>query len=483
MSARTRMTNLTPGYAINSIIAIAIMIGFKYVVTPSDPLTPLGVEILGIFLGVVWGWLLCGDIFWPSLFGLVLLGVSGWHTVPEVFTMGFGHNNVMLMLFFFLFTNIINAAGITEFIARWIVSRKFAQGKPYLLAVMIWIATCVLYFMVTATAAMLIMIPLVMEISKVLGLKPGNMWSILVLFGTFTIGGTSYILLPYKSLPLVAFSSYEALGGDPINYPGYMLVIVVTTLVYATVYFLTMRYIFKPDVSAITNKAADIKELPKLNTYQKLVLAFFCVVIIVVMIPNFVDTSVPISGFLKSLGTPAIIAVAVLLWYGLKWKDGKNMAELFSVGISWGVIFILAFALTIGSAFTDEATGIQAWLTTIIQPMVEGKSPLMMTFILALIGLVLTNVANNQSVCAMLTPILLSIGISTGANLPVLLTCLIFTTNAGYCTPPASATASLIFALPEWIPGKKPYILGLICAAYTLVICFVVMYPLANLVM
>lgn len=64
MSARTRMTNLTPGYAINSIIAIAIMIGFKYVVTPSDPLTPLGVEILGIFLGVVWGWLLCGDIFW-----------------------------------------------------------------------------------------------------------------------------------------------------------------------------------------------------------------------------------------------------------------------------------------------------------------------------------------------------------------------------------------------------------------------------------
>ena len=90
MSERTRLTNLTPGYVINSIIAIAIMIGFKYVVTPSDPLTPLGVEILGIFLGVVWGWLLCGDIFWPSLFGLVLLGVSGWHTVPEVFTMGLG---------------------------------------------------------------------------------------------------------------------------------------------------------------------------------------------------------------------------------------------------------------------------------------------------------------------------------------------------------------------------------------------------------
>lgn len=74
MSARTRMTNLTPGYAINSIIAIAIMIGFKYVVTPSDPLTPLGVEILGIFLGVVWGWLLCGGY---------LLAIPVWPGAPR----------------------------------------------------------------------------------------------------------------------------------------------------------------------------------------------------------------------------------------------------------------------------------------------------------------------------------------------------------------------------------------------------------------
>ena len=115
-TANKRLTKLTPAYVINSIITIAIMIGFKYVVTPVEPLTPVGVEILGIFLGVVYGWLVVGDIFWPSLFGLVFMGLSDWSTVSGVFKTGFGHNNVMLMLFFFLFTNIISGAGITEYV-------------------------------------------------------------------------------------------------------------------------------------------------------------------------------------------------------------------------------------------------------------------------------------------------------------------------------------------------------------------------------
>lgn len=478
-----RLTTLTPAYIVNSLIAIGIMLGFKYVITPTEPLTPLGVEILGIFLGVVYGWLVVGDIFWPSLFGLVFMGLTDWSTVAGVFKTGFGHNNVMLMLFFFLFTNIINAAGITEYIARWITSRKFAEGKPYAIAIMIWVATIVLYFMVTATAAMLIMIPLVIEISKVYDLKPGNMWTCMVLFGTFTIGGTSYILLPYKSLPLVVFSSYEALGGASVNYGAYMLIVTLTTLVFAVLFFLTMKYIIKPDVSAIESQKRDLHELPKLTAYQKAVLIYFCLVIGIVMIPNFIPATVPISGFLKGIGTPGIMAMAVLGWYALRFKEGKDMMQLFSHGISWGVIFILACAMTVAAAVSDEATGIQAWLGVVIQPLVEGKSPFVLTFILCAFALFLTNVGNNQSVAAIITPILLSIGMASGANVPVLLTCLLLCCNAGFCTPPASATASLIFALTDWIPGKKPYILGFLFSIYTLILCFVFMYPLGNLLL
>lgn len=46
---------ISPAYVINSIITLVIMIGFKYVVPAVDPLTPLGVEILGIFIGTLYG--------------------------------------------------------------------------------------------------------------------------------------------------------------------------------------------------------------------------------------------------------------------------------------------------------------------------------------------------------------------------------------------------------------------------------------------
>ena len=42
-TGNTRLTNLTAGYIVNSIISIGIMIGFKYVIVPTEPLTPLGV--------------------------------------------------------------------------------------------------------------------------------------------------------------------------------------------------------------------------------------------------------------------------------------------------------------------------------------------------------------------------------------------------------------------------------------------------------
>ena len=57
----------SPAYIINSVIALIIMIGFKYVVPASDPLTPLGVEILGILLGTLYGWLIVDDVIWPSI--------------------------------------------------------------------------------------------------------------------------------------------------------------------------------------------------------------------------------------------------------------------------------------------------------------------------------------------------------------------------------------------------------------------------------
>ena len=176
LKAQQGLTNLTPIKVIHILISLAIMVCFKFV-PAAEPLTPLGVEVIGIFLGMLYGWLIANDSFWPSIFGLLFLGLSSYSTVPAVLRDGFGNSTVLLLFFFFAFTNIISAAGITEYIARWIVSRKVVQGRPYLLTLMIFLAMCALVIMVSCAAATMVIFPLIKEICRLYGVKPGSKWA------------------------------------------------------------------------------------------------------------------------------------------------------------------------------------------------------------------------------------------------------------------------------------------------------------------
>ena len=100
LKAQQGLTNLTPIKVIHILISLAIMVCFKFV-PAAEPLTPLGVEVIGIFLGMLYGWLIANDSFWPSIFGLLFLGLSSYSTVPAVLRDGFGNSTVLLLFFFF----------------------------------------------------------------------------------------------------------------------------------------------------------------------------------------------------------------------------------------------------------------------------------------------------------------------------------------------------------------------------------------------
>ena len=55
LKAQQGLTNLTPIKVIHILISLAIMVCFKFV-PAAEPLTPLGVEVIGIFLGMLYGW-------------------------------------------------------------------------------------------------------------------------------------------------------------------------------------------------------------------------------------------------------------------------------------------------------------------------------------------------------------------------------------------------------------------------------------------
>lgn len=58
-----------PAYYLHTVVCLLIMFGFGQL-PPVEPLTPLGMNLIGIFLGVLYGWV-CIEIVWPSLAGLL----------------------------------------------------------------------------------------------------------------------------------------------------------------------------------------------------------------------------------------------------------------------------------------------------------------------------------------------------------------------------------------------------------------------------
>lgn len=388
------------------------------------------------------------------------------------------------MLFFFLFTNILNSANIIEFVAEWIATRKFAYGKPWVLALLLMIASVVCFFMVSATAACMVMIPLVKSIATLYGYKPGDKWPLLMISGLVYIGCTSYLILPYKSLPLVIFGAYEANTGDSINLGPYMIIIAISTIVALAFFMFYCKFIAKPDVSKIANAQININKEMKLTSYQKFVLMFFVIIVLLLLvIPNLLPSSIGIVKVLQDIGNVGILAIAVVCFVAFQLRGSVSFSQLFSKNVSWNLIFLLAAAMSISNPFTDESTGITTWIVQFVTPLVSGKSPLMFTLIICVICCILTNLANNQAVGALFTPIVLSIGTAMDANLPTLIVCMMAACNIGMITPPASAPGAMLHGDKEWIVGKSAYTYGTLWSIVNLVITVLIIYPLGSILL
>ncbi len=478
---KTKLTNLTPSRIVHIIITLAIMIGFKYVVPASEPLTPLGVEVLGIFLGMLYGWLIAGDTFWPSMMGLIMLGLSEYGTVNSVLTSAFGNNTVLLLLFFYALITVIDDAGITEYVARWVVSRKIVYGRPWVLTLMIFIAMCLLTIMVSCAAATIVIFPFIKQIATLYDMKPGEKWTASTLIATVYVGCVFYMLLPFKSLPVVIFGNYEALSGNTIPVAPYILIVIIMTVASIICALGFLKFVVKPDVSKLSRKDIDFGELPILTKYQKFVLIYFAALIFFMLIPSFVPKTVPGIAVLKAMGNTGILLTALAVYLLLSPKGGVSATAMFSKKVGWSIIFIVASALTIAGAMSNESTGITNWIIQLLTPVVEGTGPVLFTLIVCAVGCFITNVSNNIATTAMLTPIIYSVGVSSGANIVSLLICMMFACNMGLCAPPASAPAAMIHGDKEWIPGNMGLVHGLAYSVINLILIFLISYPLGNL--
>ena len=117
-------------YWLNVAVVLFLMFGFGHL-PPIAGISELGMKGIGIFLGMIWGWALCG-LAWPSLLGVIAVGMSGYMNVTEALQTMFSDSTTLQVMFVFALIAFLQKSGFAAYLARWFVSRKIAVGRPWI---------------------------------------------------------------------------------------------------------------------------------------------------------------------------------------------------------------------------------------------------------------------------------------------------------------------------------------------------------------
>ena len=472
-------------YWINTGITIALMWGIGFL-SPWGSLSPLGMKVLGIFIGLLYGWTTIGFV-WPSLMGVIALGLSGYQTVPQVLSAGFGAaQNTVVCFFLFVFAAYMDRIGLSHIIANWFISRKACIGKPYVLTLMIFIAAYVLGATISLFTAILLLFSIFYNMCDTLGYKKLEKYPVAVLCGIVYSAMLGFALFPFKAVQILVLSSLGTVsGGMTVDFAQFTLTMFAVTAVCLALYMAIMKYIVRPDVSNFDGVGDIFEDLRnvKMTQEQKIAAGFLIFFMIEMFIPSVLPKTWAITQVFANLSIPGSLALVLMLMAMLKIK-GKvsfNYQDCATLGTNWEMIIMFVATMPVSAAMSDKNVGVITFLVELLSPILTNFSGIAFCIVFLTLAAVLTQVAHNLVLAALLTPILYQFSIQLGADPLLMCTLFSFAIATAVATPGGSATAALMFT-NDWIGRGNSYKYGWLMAGLSLLVTIVIGLSFGSLV-
>lgn len=449
-------------------IIFALMIGFRFL-PPIGAITPLGMEILGIFLGTLYGWSTMGMV-WPSLLSMAFLSLLPETSAIETFKAGFGDRITIAIFFFLLFGELINKVGLSRYIANWCITRKFVQGKPYVLLLMFCVAGFLVSACVNTFAGIILMWSVFFSFCKQVGIKPGDPFALLSLMSIIYICSMAGNLLPFMGTSILVAGLQENLLGIPLPYFNFTFIQLIMLLIAGVIYFGIVRFVFKPNVDIVKNYVPP-SAIPKMTGQQKFVFFLLFMLLLLLFIPGLLPAELTITKSLKALDIAGVIAIIFVVYYivNLKNKEVIPFTEI-AKEVNWNLILMFATIAPLTAAISNEDAGILSSVNQLLDRVVGDMSPVVFAITVLLFASVITQFCNNVAILLLVLPIMYTFAIQLGAN-PVALSILAnFNLNIAFCTPAASGQAAMVFSNKRWIDTKSAYMHGFIIFAINMIV-------------
>ena len=476
-------TNNVKSY-IHTAICIGLMLGIGFLPTFGQ-VTPVGMKVLGVFVGMMYGWIFCGYI-WPSLMGMLVYSFSGLSSVTNTFNGGFGHTTVVMIIVCFIFAGLIEGFKIGDALAAKVFGMKFFVGKPWVMITVLVLSACYISSLSNTFVIFFLYCSIVVPIFEKCGYKKGDS-RVVFLIGAILFGASlGSILLPFHMTPLMFIGFMTGAIGATIPYGQYFLWAFVVFTVAILLLILVAKFVFRLDYSAMAEDFFADKRGQKLSKDQVIGLWITAVFVVALMAPDFLPATWAITIFLKKLGLVGVIASIMIVVAIVRREDGKPLGDLkqFCVkGLNWDVTWLVIATMPIASAMTSADCGVTATIVAFLRPVLVNMTPLMFTIALVTVIGIATQVFHNVILGAVFIPLGCSILVGMGGN-PVLMTMMFIALVTPALGTPAGAAQSPLFHGHDWVSvnSKMGYVWGFTFLAVLLIAVIAVGMPFGLLV-
>lgn len=455
--AITKVRSKNTSYYINSVIGVCIMLFFGYLPTFST-VTPMGMKILGIYIGLLYLWSTV-DLIWPSLLGLVVTGFSGYNSVSGLLSAGWGDGTNVYIWLICLFAYFITKSGVSDNIVRGIMSLRIAKGRPWMVSFLFFTAAYAVGALVSMTPACLIVWAFFQKFAKEMNYKKGDKYVSFMIVGIALAGLMGFTLFNFRVPGSILIGYIEAAGGH-VSFVGYSVTAFIVGYGALIFYTILGKFVVRPDVERIKS-GYNFEGGEKMSSYQKQLLGITVALIVVFVIQSLFPTST-VGQFLTTLGTSGIVVVFLLVMGFIKRKDGSFFADLLDGtknGVPWPVFYLLTIGMPLAFAMTDETLGIQPMLSGAFDKILGGGVSGLFVFVIFItfLSAFSTQFLLNQIPGMVIFPIASAYCATLNVD-PGMLACMItICANSSIILPSANPIAGVMHGMSDWISPKEIY--------------------------
>ncbi len=469
-------------------VILAILFS-SFVITPPDPLTPLGMRAMGIFLATVAGWIFFGTGY-ISVLCVVLFALFGVMTPAEAFANSWGSWLVIFMISCFGMSEGLRVTGFSRRFAIWFISRRFSRGKPWLLVTMFLLGCTLMGAVMSLTVTTIVFMAIAQPMLEGLGYKKGDVFSSMVMMGIAWAATASSAMTPIGHvLNVLIIEWLETDFGITMPFAHFMMVGIPLGLIVFGLVLLVFRFVVRPDVAQFGGMAAKFIEtesakMGPMKLEEKWAVGIFLSVVFLWISPGIFSRIAPGMGlYIKNMGyaVPAVVGACMMCIVKVKDRPVLSYREWMANGVEWTTISLCAAVMVIGAAIGKEETGIQAFLTKLFQPIVDKAPPNILVMITLLWTVLQTNAMSNTVTGSLVYRIMVPATAAGMGNSAAFAFVISAAANYAFVLPSATTSTAIVVG-SGWVPVRFLAKYGLLMVIPVVLLLTFIGYPYAAMI-